>query len=139
MNACFASSRSHVNGHHLLANLVIPLAQQRTMQVSLVFSPTLDLQHSRLAATDSRLKTLTLGYASHQIDASQLNQAIETLKRGRALLWSEMCGLRTSIDQIRLADSRLAQQGPRDAYLDLLTNNNVDGSDGKPRGDGSIW
>jgi hypothetical protein len=75
MNACLASSRSHVNGHHLLANLVIPLDQQRTMQVSLAFSPTLGLQHSRLAATDGRLKTLTLGYIS-QIDASQLNRSL---------------------------------------------------------------
>ena len=126
MNACFTISRSHVNGHHLLANSVILLAQQRTMQVSLVFSPTLDLQHSRLAATDGLFEMLTLGYASYQIDTSQLNQAIETLIRGSALLWSEICSLRTSIDQIRLADSRLAQQEARDAYHDLLTNHTTD-------------
>lgn len=42
--------------------------------------------------------------------------------------------LRTSIDQIRLADSRLAQQGPRDVCLSLLTNRNVDGSDGNREG-----
>ena len=81
-----------------------------SMQASLTFAPTLDRKHSRLVALPDRFKTLPLDYASYQIRAGRLKQAIETLERGRALLWSEMRGLRSSIDQIRLADPSLAQK-----------------------------
>ncbi|KAH9980709.1 hypothetical protein BJV74DRAFT_855532, partial [Russula compacta] len=33
-------------------------------------------------------------------EIGQLEQAIETLERGRGLLWSEMRGLRSSIDHL---------------------------------------
>ena len=81
-----------------------------SMEAFLTFSPTLDIQHSQLAAMREDQKTLPLDYASYQIRIGRLDRAIETLERGRALLWSEMRGLRTSIDQIRLADSRLADK-----------------------------
>ncbi len=82
------------------------------MQASLTFSPTLDVQHARLsfATRIGGFKTLPLDYASYQICTGRLKQAIETLERGRVLLWSEMRGLRTSMDQIRLANSRLADE-----------------------------
>ena len=54
------------------------------------------------------VKAVPLDYASYQIHAGQLNQAIETLEQGRVLLWSEMRGLRTSVNQLALADSHLA-------------------------------
>ena len=79
-----------------------------SMLDSLSFSPTLELQHSRLVAKGDIFKTLPLDYASYQIHTSQLEQAIQTLERGRVLLWSEMRGLRTPVDQIRLADPDLA-------------------------------
>jgi CHAT domain-containing protein len=81
------------------------------MQDSLTLAPTLDMQHSQLVVTidhGNYLKSLPFDYASYQIDTSQLEQAIETLERGRALLWSEMRGLRTSLDQIRSIDPDLA-------------------------------
>jgi hypothetical protein len=78
-------------------------------QDSLTFAPTLDKQHSWLVATRSS-HTIPLDYASYHIDTRNLKQAIETLETGRGLLWSEMRGLRTSIDQIRLADSNLADK-----------------------------
>jgi len=81
-----------------------------SLQSSLTFVPTLDKQHSRLVVMDLAFSTLPLEYASYQISTGRLSQAIETLERGRALLWSEMPGLRTSIDQIRLADSQLAEK-----------------------------
>ena len=81
-----------------------------SMEAFLTFSPTLDIQHSQLAAMGESAKTLPLDYASYQIRIGRLDRAIETLERGRALLWSEMRGLRTSTDQIRLADSRLADK-----------------------------
>jgi len=80
-----------------------------SMHAYLTFAPTLDKKHSRLVTMTATIKTLPLDYASYQIRAGQLKQAIETLERGRALLWSEMRGLRPSIDQIRLADSSLAE------------------------------
>ena len=79
------------------------------MQASLTFAPTLDKQHSRLVATRS-LYMIPLEYVSYRIHSGHLEQVIETLERGRGLLWSEMRGLRTSIDQIRLADSTLADK-----------------------------
>jgi hypothetical protein len=54
--------------------------------------------------------TLPLDYASYQIRTGRLKQAIETLERGRVFLWSEMRSLRTSMGQIRSANSRLADE-----------------------------
>jgi CHAT domain-containing protein len=74
-----------------------------------------------------------LDYASYHISTGHLEQAIETLERGRGLLWSEMRGLRTSIDQIRLADSNLADKfSTVNRELETLTlafslNGNADG------------
>ena len=49
-------------------------------------------------------------YVSYQIEAGQFLRAIETLERGRALLWSEMRGFRPSTDQLRAADPALADK-----------------------------
>ena len=102
-------------------------------QDSLTFAPTLDKQHSRLVATRS-LHTIPLDYASYHISTGNVEQAIVTLERGRGLLWSEMRGLRTSMDQIRLADSNLADkfsavnQELKTLTLTFSLNNNVDGN-----------
>jgi len=77
---------------------------------SLAFGPTLEIQHYRLVSRRVYYATLPLDYASHQIDMGQLEQAIETLERGRGLLWSEMRGLRMSIDQLRLINLPLAER-----------------------------
>jgi CHAT domain-containing protein len=80
------------------------------MQAYVTFSPTLDVQHSRIVSRYNIFETLPLDYASYQIHTNRLEQAIETLERGRALMWSEMRGLRTSVDRIHLADSGLAEK-----------------------------
>jgi len=109
-----------------------------SMQASLTFSPTLDIQHSRLIAKSDAgdpFKTLPLDYASYQIGTGRLGHAIEILEQGRGLLWSEMRGLRTSIGQIRLADPDLADKFAavnRDletVTLALSPKNNVDNRD----------
>jgi len=106
-----------------------------SMQASLIFAPTIDIQHARLVTMGQLVKTLPLDYASYQIHTGQLNRAIETLERGRALLWSEMRGLRTTITQIALADSNLADKfSMLNQDLEKLTlafsqNNHVDGGD----------
>ena len=81
-----------------------------SIEAALTFSPTLDTQHSRLAARLEGLTALPFDYTSYLIHTGRLKQAIETLERGRALLWSEVRGLRSSVDQIRLADSNLADK-----------------------------
>jgi len=80
------------------------------MKNSLAFSPTLEIQHSRLVSGRVDYETLPLDYASHHIDIGRREQAVETLERGRGLLWSEMRGLRMSIDQLRLASVPLAER-----------------------------
>ena len=60
------------------------------MQESLSFAPTLEIQHFRLVAMRDQCEKLPLDYASYLVQVGQLKQAIETLERGRGLLWSEM-------------------------------------------------
>ena len=82
------------------------------LQETLVFCPTLQTQHYRLSvASESRDgRRFPSNYASYQIENGQIKQAIETLERGRALIWSEMRGLRTSTDQLRAADPAMADK-----------------------------
>jgi hypothetical protein len=80
------------------------------MHETLVFSPTLQTQHFHIAHALSKGGALPLDYASYQIETGQFKQAIETLEQGRALLWSEMRGLRTSTDQLRAAVPALADK-----------------------------
>ena len=115
-----------------------------SMQASLTFAPTLDKQHSRLTSISDPFKGLPLDYGSYQIRTNRLKQAIETLERGRVLLWSEMRGLRTSIDKIRLADSHLADRfSAVNTNLETLTlafspGNDVDDGDNDLEGMGTF-
>jgi CHAT domain-containing protein/tetratricopeptide (TPR) repeat protein len=78
------------------------------LQETLFFCPTLQIQHLRLTQVLGVVWRLPSDFASYQIGNGQVTQAIETLERGRALIWSEMRGLRTSTDQLRAADPALA-------------------------------
>ena len=80
------------------------------MHNSLAFAPTLEIQHLRLVAMRDELEQLPLDYASYQVYLGQLTQAIETLERGRGLLWSELRGLRASTDLLRKVNSSLAEK-----------------------------
>ena len=80
------------------------------MQDFAPFSPTLQLQHATLTTLPAFSHGVPLGYASYQVERGQLEQAIETLERGRALLWSEMRHLRTPIDQLLDADLELGHK-----------------------------
>jgi hypothetical protein len=79
------------------------------MQDTLLFAPTLQLQHATLATSEDSHR-MPLDYASYQVDLHQLEEAIETLERGRALLWSEMRHLRASVDQLLQADPQLGHK-----------------------------
>ena len=80
------------------------------MQDIAPFSPTLQLQHDTLTRLPDHSHGMPLAYASYLVERGQLEQAIETLERGRALLWSEMRHLRTSIDQLLDADPELGHK-----------------------------
>ncbi|KAH9955986.1 CHAT domain-containing protein [Russula dissimulans] len=80
------------------------------MHESLTFAPTLEIQHARIVSMRNIYQELPLNFASYQVDIGQIENAIETLERGRALLWSEMRGLRTSVDQLRVVNSSLAER-----------------------------
>jgi len=78
------------------------------MQDALTFAPTLEAQHSHLVTIRDDIEKLPLDYASYLAHKGQLKEAIETLEQGRGLLWSEMRGLRVSIDNLHRVDPVLA-------------------------------
>ena len=80
------------------------------MQSSLSFAPTVSVQHACLVAMGENCQTMPLDYASYQINLGQFEEAVETLEQGRALLWSEMRGLRIPVAQLIKEDSPLAQR-----------------------------
>ena len=80
------------------------------LQETLVFCPTLQTQHHRLAQAFVGGERLASDYASYQIQNGHVKQAVETLERGKTLIWSEMRGLRTSTDKLRAADPALADK-----------------------------
>jgi CHAT domain-containing protein len=80
------------------------------MEDSLYHAPTLETQHFRLVSIHERCEKLPSNYASYQVDTLQFEKAIETLERGRALLWSEMRGFRTSADQLATVNLSLAEE-----------------------------
>ncbi|KAH9057544.1 hypothetical protein EDB87DRAFT_1823557 [Lactarius vividus] len=79
------------------------------MQDTLLFAPTLQQQHATLA-TMLNITHMPLDYASYQVDLHRLEEAIEILERGRALLWSEMRHLRASIDQLQQEHPQLGHE-----------------------------
>ena len=80
------------------------------MQKSFSFAPTVSVQHARLVAMDEDCQTMPLDYASYQMELYRFEEAVETLEQGRALLWSEMRGLRTPVCQLIEEDSPLAKR-----------------------------
>jgi CHAT domain-containing protein/tetratricopeptide (TPR) repeat protein len=80
------------------------------MERSLSFAPTVSTQHTRLVAMSGDCQTMPLDYASYQIHLRRFEEAVETLEQGRALLWSEMRGLRTPVFQLIGEDSPLAKK-----------------------------
>ena len=70
--------------------------------ISEPFAPTSQLQRPTLATTFTASH-----YSSYQLDRYQLEEAIETLERGRAFLWSEVRNLqvRSSVARLLEVDS----------------------------------
>ncbi|KAH8978738.1 CHAT domain-containing protein [Lactarius hatsudake] len=108
--ACYWASLSRLNRHHSVSTAYETAVS--LMQYTPLFAPTLQLQHATLANPDTvhHHDRLPLDYASYQVDLRQLEEAIVTLERGRAILWSEMRHLRTSIEQLQRAHPQLAHR-----------------------------
>jgi hypothetical protein len=79
------------------------------MQMSFSQGPTVETQHMVIENLGQDIN-IPLQYASYQIGQGQIESAVKTVEYGRALLWSEMRGLRTSIDQLRIVDSAPADR-----------------------------
>jgi CHAT domain-containing protein len=106
-NACSWASHSRDSGHPSV--LTAYQLAMSLMQSFATFAPTLEIQHAHLISNEN-ISKMPLEYASYLIHVGQLEQAVETLEHGRALLWSEMRGFRTSTDQLRCARPVLADQ-----------------------------
>ncbi|KAH9171776.1 hypothetical protein EDB89DRAFT_2229826 [Lactarius sanguifluus] len=76
-------------------------------------------------------------YASFQIKLGRFEEAVETLEQGRALLWSEMRGLRTSMVQLIEEDPPLAKRYAEiNQELEALTTSMITPSGGPEMEDG---
>jgi CHAT domain-containing protein len=89
------------------------------MQKSLSFAPTVSVQHALLVAWGWICQTMPLDYASLYLDFYRFEEAVETLEQGRAILWSEMRGLRTPAAQLIDDDSK--RFGEINRELEALT------------------
>ncbi|KAH9047523.1 CHAT domain-containing protein [Lactarius deliciosus] len=84
-------------------------AAMSLVQESLSFAPTVSIQHTRLVKMGKDCQIMPLDYASFQIESGRFEEAVEILEQGRALLWSEMRGLRTPMAQLIEEDPPLAK------------------------------
>ncbi|KAH9956720.1 hypothetical protein BC827DRAFT_1229743 [Russula dissimulans] len=81
----------------------------RHPSTTLAYEKAMSLMQSSLAM--GFLHALPLDCASYYIEIGKLESAVEILERGRTLLWSQMRGLRTPIDQLRACGhAMLAEQ-----------------------------
>ncbi|KAH9032882.1 hypothetical protein EDB85DRAFT_2231220 [Lactarius pseudohatsudake] len=106
----WAKNARHFGSFGYPSILVAYQTAMTLIQDTLVFSPTLQIQHSRLVLMNEDVRTLPLDYASYHIQMGLLEEAIEILERGRALLWSEMRGLRVSVNHLWGVDPTLAEK-----------------------------
>ena len=89
------------NGHHTTSTAY--LTALSLMEDTLLFAPTLEAQHLHLVSRRTVYEELPKNIASYEFGRGRLTHAIEALERGRALIWSEMRGFRTSIGKLALA------------------------------------
>jgi len=105
--SCEWASNARRHGHHT-ASTAYEIAIS-SMQDTLLLAPTLETQHFHLVALRDEFGELPLNIASYEIDRGRLKEAIQALEQGRALIWSELRGLRTSIEQLAV-DPGLAKE-----------------------------
>ena len=93
------NARRH--GHHST-----PTAYETSLSLMedlLLFAPTLETQHLHLMSRRYVYEEFPGNIASYEISRGRLPHAIEALERGRALIWSQLRGFRTPMDQLAFA------------------------------------
>ena len=83
------------------------------MQEAVMFAPNVQIQHTHLTAMVRGIHEMPRDFASYLVHTGQLRQAIVTLEQGRALLWSELRCLRTSIHHIAGVNPHLVEKFTR--------------------------
>ena len=101
--------------------LIAYKAAMSLMKKSFAFAPTVSTQHIRLVAMGDDCQTMPLDYASYQIHLGQFEEAVETLEQGRALIWSEMRGLRTPVCQLEEDSPLVKRFAEINQELEILT------------------
>ncbi|KAH8105748.1 CHAT domain-containing protein [Phellopilus nigrolimitatus] len=79
------------------------------LESSLVISPTVQMQHKIFSGRNG-YPTLASDAASYAIEIGEVAQAVEMLEQGRALIWSQLRGFRTPIEQLREVNEGLADR-----------------------------
>ena len=112
-HSCFlAQSLRHASKHGIGPSSlsIVYESALSLMQEAVAFAPNLQLQHTHLAAMHQGTQNLSLDYTSYLVQTHQLRKAIETLERGRALLWSELRGLHTPVQHVADVEPQLADR-----------------------------
>ncbi|EJC98966.1 uncharacterized protein FOMMEDRAFT_95249 [Fomitiporia mediterranea MF3/22] len=109
------------------------------LQRTLIVSPTLHSQHDFLKGK-SNYKTLSLEAVAYAVEGNRLEEAIEILEQGRALLWSQMRGFRTALDQLMETNRELAERfrGVSHQLESLATSSEESMSSSKVGNNGSL-
>jgi len=105
--SCGWAENARLNGHH--STSIAYETALSLMEDTLLFAPTLETQHFHLVSRRDAYEELPKNMASYEVSRGRLPDAIQALERGRALIWSEMRGFRTSIHQLAFA-SHLAEE-----------------------------
>jgi len=91
------------------------------MEDILPFAPTLETQHFLLVSRRDVYEELPKNIASYEVSRGRLQHAIQALERGRALIWSEMRGFRTSIHRLEFAPHLAEEFTTVNQELEALT------------------
>ncbi|EJD03441.1 TPR-like protein [Fomitiporia mediterranea MF3/22] len=98
-------ARNHSHHTTSRAYKVVMLLLQRF----LVIHPTLCAQHDFLIGK-LNYTMLTLDAVAYAVEENRLEEAIEILEQGRGLLWSQMRGFRTPLDDLADTNRELAER-----------------------------
>ena len=79
------------------------------LQRALTVGHSLNTRHAFLTSS-GEFQTLGVDAASYAIEQGDLNVAVELLEEGRAILWSQMRGFRTPLDDLERVNKTLAQR-----------------------------
>ena len=110
---------ARTNGHHTTSTAYETALS--LMEDTLLFAPTLETQHLHLVSRRHIYEELPKNMASYEVSRGRLPHAIQALERGRALIWSEMRGFRTSIHRLVFAPQLAEEFTVVNRELEMLT------------------